>query len=164
MSTNSKMSNSLIVGSHSESPQWVPSKRRILYDDDQLIDAYQIGKQKGREELIEEVRNLNKTYVKDIQTVLSQLFHELYEKGIAPLGLALRASQPLFYEATYVLDKEIYFSDQMDYVYGRIMKIESELNKRKDFELRIFLVPLIASEEDLNENLATFDWFYGDPS
>ncbi|MBK9983718.1 MAG: hypothetical protein IPP15_15305 [Saprospiraceae bacterium] len=141
-------------------PRWTESSGSHLYTSNQLIDAFMVGKTKGKEEFVEEVLGSVGENLSEVQSILSDFYNELTAKGISPKALGLKRKDSLYFEAAYVIDKAIYNSSKIKSFFRRIVEIETELNESKNYELRIMLIPLVVNSERMEQNLVSFDWFY----
>ncbi len=145
---------------------WVEQKSTRIREalPNEIIEAYRAGKEKGREELLEEVVESVEKRAQEVKDTLASFHQKSLKEGI-PLGwIFLKTDFFTSYYAAIVIAKEYYDADHMLDLYSKVVDIENEANQDNKPALRITF--LTAAEDSktsatLKKNLASFNWMYG---
>lgn len=126
------------------------------YSDDQLIDAFQIGRKKGQSDIQKLVQekfgnNLNKATTESEKLV--KKIKQAYNISIK--GMHLNIKDINSFAALIVVDEETYFSDEMEYVYDMIGDHELELEE-DDFRLAFHFT---GAKNELNKDAIISDGY-----
>lgn len=126
------------------------------YSDDQLIDAYQIGRKRGKNEAEKIIQKIFQESLDKATSEAEKLVQKLQEEyNISIKAMHLKVKDITSFSALIAVDESTYLSEEMDNVYSMIGDYELELEE-ENFRM---VFDFMGTEKPLNKNALLSDGY-----